>query len=432
MDSDDVPKQVFVLLTAALPALGAAVFSSATAALAALPGARKAALLDSLTGGARQALERYVAHGKAIETRWQLWQVLGVASSALLFSRSLPPRESWSVIVAALCSVATYALTAEVLAAFVEKSPESSSPFLLRLLRPLELLATPLAAPLVWVGDVLGRTQTPRPPAAEVTETEVEMIVAEGEQTGALDHEQSEMIRNVLEFGDVTAGEVMVPRTQVVALDLLMESRDLLQRILEAEHSRYPVYRDQIDNVVGVLHVKDLIARILTDRAPALRLESLMRSPVVFVPESQSASSVLREMRLARQHLAVVIDEFGGMSGIVTLEDLIEEIVGDIRDEHDDDDPAIVELGEGRLLVDASVTVSDLNRHLDHELPEDGDYHSLAGLLVNRLGRVPRAGARLQDFGYEFIVREATERRIAKVEIIPEVANGPSSRQSAA
>src|SRR5690606_2691081 len=152
--------------------------------------------------------------------------------------------------------------------------------------------------------------------------------------------------------------------------------------IVETQHSRYPVYQNGVDNVLGVLHVKDLMHRLAeTGTLDDVRLESLIRQPVVFVPESQPASTVLKDMRIGRHHMAVVIDEFGGFAGIVTLEDVIEEIVGDIQDEHDLDEPPIVDLGNGRLSVDASIAVADLNRYLGIEIPDDGDYVSLGGLV---------------------------------------------------
>jgi CBS domain containing-hemolysin-like protein len=172
-----------------------------------------------------------------------------------------------------------------------------------------------------------------------------------------------------------------------------------------------------------------------------VKIADVMRTPVVFVPETQSASSLLIDMRSGRRHLAIIIDEFGGMSGIVTLEDLIEEIVGDIQDEHDTDEPPIVDLGNGRLMVDAGVPIGDLSRYLGVELPEDGDYNSLGGFIVERLGQVPGVGETISDYGLDFVVRESDERRVAKVEIIrttqtpgpgPESLPPQSPRRSAA
>ena len=236
----------------------------------------------------------------------------------------------------------------------------------------------PIAAVLVWVGACVARVVArPAKPAPGLTENEVEIIVNEGELDGSLDHDRSEMIRNVLDFRDVTAGEVMVPRTRVVGFDLDTEPTELLKRITESEHSRYPVYRDRIDNIVGILHVKDLISRFAGDRGiDDLKLGDLLRRPVSYVTEGQSASSVLQDMRIKRQHMAIVLDEFGAVSGLATLEDLLEEIVGDIRDEHDVDEAPIVEVGSGRVVVDASVPMTDLSRYFGTELPEGDDYNS--------------------------------------------------------
>jgi putative hemolysin len=261
-------------------------------------------------------------------------------------------------------------------------------------------------------------------------------MVKEGEQRGLLGHDQSEMIRNVLDFGDLTTGEVVVPRTRVQAFEIGTPGKAILERVRQAGHSRYPVYRDNIDNVVGILYAKDLLAYVTTQDPGKLRVKNLMRTPVPFVPEAQPASSVLREMRAGRHHMAIVIDEFGGISGIVTLEDLLEEIVGDIRDEHDAEEPPIQDLGNGHLLVDAAIPIADLSRYLGTQLPADGDYHSLGGFIVDRLGRVPRVGATLEAHELQFVVREADDRRVAKVEIVlvspPESLRGPSSRAPAA
>ncbi|MBN2197128.1 MAG: HlyC/CorC family transporter [Polyangiaceae bacterium] len=414
------PELVPALLLAAIPATLASIFGAASASLAALPGARKAALADALAGKAQAALERYVAQGYAIETRWTLLRVFCIASSAVLCRDGLQGLVAGTaaLVLAATFALVIYGAASQISTALAEREPERSAVFLLRLLQPLEWLIYPLALPFVALGALLGRSQRLAPVSTEVAEAEVELIVNEGEQTGALDHEQSEMIRNVLDFRDLTAGEVMVPRTTVTAFEVGIDIQHLLARVIEEEHSRYPVYRQQIDNVVGVLHVKDLIRHVAAHGVEAFYLDDLMRKPPVFVPASQSASSVLRDMRIGRQHLAVVIDEFGGMNGIVTLEDLIEEIVGDIRDEHDNEEPPIAELGDGRLLVDASVAVSDLSRYLGSNLPVDGDYNSLGGFLTERLGRVPTADTTLEEHGLRFVVREANERRVLKVEIV--------------
>ena len=415
---------LLALAFATLPALGAAVFGAASASLAALSGARIAAVRDSVEGGRKRALDRYLTERRKIETRYLVLRVLGIAISAVLMAQALLTRDgSWGAVVAALLALVAYGLPAEMLKAFVLRNPDWSAPFLLRVLRPLEWLVTPVAVPLTTLAGLVTRGPTDGsipPPSAQVMENEVELVINESEQTGAIDHEQSEMIRNVLDFGDLNAGDVMVPRTQVMAFEPSTPVDELLRCAKESGHSRYPVYRDRIDNVIGLLHTKDLLGQLTqVEDLDALKIDSLIRTPAVFVPETRSASSVLKEMRAGRHHMAIVIDEFGGMAGIVTLEDLVEEIVGDIRDEHDGEEPSIVEREDGSLLVDAAVAINDLEPYLGTELPDERDYHSLGGFLVDRLGRVPGVGTRLVAHGHEFVVRDANPRRVAKVEIIP-------------
>ncbi len=402
----------------------AAFYGAANWSLAQLPGTRRAALRDSLEGAPRRALDRYIELRGIIEARWLVVRAIGVALTAVLLAQvvnaqALPDWfRAWVAPASALGSVVLYAVPAEMLKAAATQAPERWAPWFLRLLRPVEMLVAPLAAAPLWLSGLvtkrLERSRTEPPPA--VTGNEVELIVNEGEMTGALDHEQSEIIRNVLEFGDVTARDVMVPRTQTISFEISVPVAEILRQVAEAAHSRYPVHREAVDNVVGVLHAKDLLHALARGDAETVHLESILRPPV-FVPESQSAASVLKDMRAGRHHLAIVLDEFGGFSGIVTLEDVVEQIVGDIRDEHDVEEAPIVDLGDGRLVVDGSLALADLGRYLGTELPPDGDYHSLGGFLAAHHGRVPEVGATLSKFALEFIVREADDRRVTKVEI---------------
>jgi CBS domain containing-hemolysin-like protein len=436
---DSPPQFIAKLLLASLPAMFAAAFAAATASMGALSHARKVALRDSLGGRAAVALDRYLAHDSATESRWLVLRVLGVAISCWMMGHLLPESLGlWRPVLGALGAVTVYGVPAEALRVLTTRTADFSAPFLLQVLRPFELLAAPIAAPMVLFGRVVGRSVTTSPqPDDGVTETEVELIVNEGEMNGSLDSEQSEMIRNVLDFGDLTAGEVMVPRTRVTAFDVDLKPREVMAAVLESGHSRYPVYRERIDNVVGILHVKDLLKHNADGTLDGIKLQEVMRKPVAFVPETQPASGVLKDMRAGRHHMAVVIDEFGGMAGIVTLEDLVEQIVGDIRDEYDVEEPPLVDLGDGRLLVDASIPISDLSRYLGTELPEDKDYNSLGGFIIDQLGQVPSVGDKLSSLGFEFVVKEADERHVSKVEILrpapkPDSLTPRSTRMTAA
>jgi putative hemolysin len=427
---DASPPLAIALPLAALPAVMAAAFASATAAMGALSPARRQALRDAVEGRQHRALQRYVQSTSRVEACWLVLRVLGLSASALLIFRVLPKHLTpWDTPLAMALAVVAYGIPAEIARSIVTRNPERTAPFLLPLLRPLELLVLPVAAVLVGLGAGVARVVSrPTQPAPALTENEVEIIVNEGELDGSLDHDRSEMIRNVLDFRELTAGEVMVPRTRVIGFELDTEPAELLKRIAESEHSRYPVYRDRIDNIVGILHVKDLITRFAGDMAvDDLKLVDLLRRPATYVTQGQSASSVLKDMRMKRQHMALVLDEFGAVSGLVTLEDLLEEIVGDIRDEHDVDEPPIVEVGSGRVVVDASLPMTDLSRYFGTELPEGDDYNSVGGFMVARLGRVPGVGARIKDFGFEFIVRHADDRHVVRVEVARANSSVPPS-----
>ena len=420
MDPSSPPEAGAALLLAFLPALFAALFATASALVSAIPDARKEALRNSLSGASQAAIGRYLLEPNLVESRWLVLRILGLATCAILIDRALPGGfQGYRHALALLAVLAAYGTPAYVGMVVARRIAEPALPYLLRALRPFELAIAPLAAPLGLLGDVVSRRfRRPDPPSPSLAESEVEILVNAGEQSGALAHEPAEMIRNVLDFGDLKAGDVMVPRTQITALDVAMPTEEILSVVAARPHSRYPVYRERIDNIVGVLHVKDLVSAAAKTDLPNVRLADVMRTPVAFVPASQSAQILLRDMRSGtRHHMAIVIDEFGGMAGIVTLEDVIEEIVGDIKDEHDTDEPPIVDLGDGRLMVDAGVPIADLNRYLGVALPEDGEYASLGGFLVERLGQVPAIGASLSELDLEFVVRDADDRRVAKVEI---------------
>jgi CBS domain containing-hemolysin-like protein len=241
----------------------------------------------------------------------------------------------------------------------------------------------------------------------------------------------------VLEFTELSARDAMVPRTKVIGIRLGTSLSEILKTVTESGHSRYPVYREDMDDVFGLLYAKDLF-RVMknTWRPPPnedgsdppppeavpshseSRLLDIVREPVKFVSESQPLSTLLREMRQDREHIAVVVDEFGGTSGIVTLEDVLEEIVGDIQDEHDYEEAPIVDLGQGRLICEATVLVSELSAYLGRDLDPEERYDSLGGMLTDKLGRVPEIGTSMVAYGMRFIVLESDEKHIVKVEIV--------------
>jgi CBS domain containing-hemolysin-like protein len=318
---------------------------------------------------------------------------------------------------------------AEIATMLARRNPDRALPGLLRILRPFELLFAPFGAPLAALSGSVSRVLPPRQPVdGRTAEHEVELLLAEGAKDGTLSDDRAAMIQNVLQFSDLTAAQVMVPRTSLTAIKADARVEEVLKTVATEGHSRYPVFRDSIDNIVGLLVAKDLF-RVANDAAArGEAVQKFMRTPVNFVPETQPVAALLREMRGRRAHLAVVVDDYGGVSGIVTLEDIIEEIIGDIQDEHDAEENPIVELGEGHVMVNAAMPVDDLSRFLGVEIPDEGDFVSVGGMVVSRAGHVPAAGTEVEAYGLKFIVREADKRRVSKLEVLrapaPEAAEG--------
>jgi len=325
-------------------------------------------------------------------------------------------------VVAVIAAVMVYGALTEILGTLARRRAERVGVLALRYLRPLEFVLLPLAEPLTALGRLVGkRFPAERLVDARMAETEVEWVVSEGEKSGAIANEPAEMIRKVLDFKDLTAREVMVPRRRILGIELSTPMDKVLAIVAAEGHSRYPIYRESLDNIVGLLYAKDIFALLRDKRLGSTKLQELMRTPVMFVAETQSAAKILPEMQMRRLHMAVVSDEFGGTSGLITLEDVVEEIVGDIRDEYDTD-AQIQPIGEGRVVADAAVSLADLAEHLGKPLPSDGEFESLGGLIVHRAGRVPQVGATVQIDGMKLIVREADATRVVKVEIVQDRA----------
>ncbi len=256
------------------------------------------------------------------------------------------------------------------------------------------------------------------PSNPKVVEHEVENMVDQAERSGLFGRGPGEIIRNVLEFADQTAKEVMIPRGQVEAIELSTPPDQVLRQVAESGHSRYPVYKEQLDNIVGLLHAKDLFRVEAAFRDRSLPVRDMLR-PANFVAQSQQLVSLLRLMRRKRQHMAIVVDELGQLAGIVTLEDVLEQIVGDIQDEHDDASEAPVQdLGGGRYLAAGDVSIGDLGVYLGADIRADGDYDSIGTMLAHEAGSVPKRGAEIKKFGMRFKVLDADEHQVQKVEIL--------------
>ena len=370
-----------------------------------------------------EAAARFLATGAEIQTRLLTGSVLCLAGAiALGFRLTFRIDELWRGVAVSIALAFVYsAIVSIITTTVVARRAERIALPLLRFIRPLELLVAPIASVIVAVNRAANRLYPPRPEddPGRVTELDVERIIDQGEKSGSITEQHADLLRSVLEFTDTVAREVMVPRTRMVAIEIDTPLKEVVRLIVDKGHSRYPVYRGLIDKIEGVLYAKDLFRVLREQGGLSGALIDLVRRPVFLAAETQKISDVLREMQSQHVHVAVVIDEFGGTSGMLTLEDIIEEIVGEIRDEHDYDEVPVKRISPNRFLANAEVSVYDLSELTGLELPENaGAYDSVGGMIVEMMGRVPNRGESIGIGPNTVTVREADERHITRVEVV--------------
>lgn len=281
-------------------------------------------------------------------------------------------------------------------------------------------------SPLVWLTDAIGRVTCralglPRTVGSEEARHEILDAVTVGERGGAINDEGREMIENIIEVQRRDVKEVMTPRTSVYAIPIDTPLEDAIRAVVEQGHSRVPVFQGTIDNVQGILYTKDLLNHWGQRQKPLPPLKDVLRH-ALFVPETKKANDLLNELRRDRVHMAIVLDEYGGMSGIITIEDLLEEIVGEIRDEYDakdqGQDSTVMRLTDNEAEVAGVVHIDDLNSALDLTLPEDESYDTVGGFISSRLGRVPGTGETCDFENVRFEILDADARRIHRVKVV--------------
>jgi putative hemolysin len=254
-------------------------------------------------------------------------------------------------------------------------------------------------------------------PAGVIAHTEEDLrgFVAAAEEGGVIEEVEEEMLYKVFDFADKEAHEVMVPRPEVVALSVDIPTQEALAAVIDSPYTRYPVFRGSLDDVIGILHVRDLFKALYDRGLENVAIEELVR-PAYVVPETKDLAALLAEFRHTNQHLAIVIDEYGRVEGIVTLEDVLEEIVGEIEDEYDLPDESVQRLENGRIRVDGTFPIDDFNEQFRQELPAE-DYHTVAGFVFGQLGRAAEAGDEVDHDGLRFHVIEVDGPRIETLEV---------------
>jgi len=344
-----------------------------------------------------------------------------VATLGTIIAVSLIRNENWAI------AIATIVITIVTLV-FAELVPKSlavryGERLALRYVRPLEIIST-LLYPLVYILNhigirftkVVGEGEIPKP---TISEEEFRTAISIGEAEGVMEGNEAEMLHKVFEFTDRSVSKVMIPRTEIAWVEQGMKLSDFLNLYTQGRYSRFPVYKDTTDNVVGMLHVKDVLMK-LTDESDNRDsvIDDLMR-PAYFVPEGKRLGELLAEMRDGGHHAAVVVDEFGGIAGMVTLGQLTEEIVGDIRDELTGKQKDFVVTGDSTFQLDGGFRIEDANEELGLNLPS-GDYETVAGFILSQLGRIPKQGEHFKYQNLKFVITEIRGMKVVKVIVTKE------------
>ena len=358
------------------------------------------------TSADRERLHRALSMGRVIA---YIAAGAALAQGMHLASLSIVPR----IVLAAIASVVICTISEGMARAIGYANPASTFS---RFSGVARVVATVLSPP-VALGAAIERTLhaviPPVPANADERETSAEqfreVVAAEADVSSA----EEELIHGVFSLGETEVQEIMVPRVDIVGLDASTPWSEVLDRIRSSEHARLPVYRDTLDDLIGILYAKDLLSSIIEDEEPAAGWLSLAR-PAAFIPVSKHIDAQLREFQASRTHIAIVSDEYGGTAGLVTIEDILEEIVGEIRDEYDVEEPNIQQEGIGRYWVSGGVLVTEFAEMLDTDFGIE-DVTTIGGLVYALFGRVPRSGESIAHAGFRIVVERVRRRRIERV-----------------
>ena len=327
---------------------------------------------------------------------------------------------AWGVLKALAWSIGGVLIVGDMVPrAWAKRCPESA---LLLTLGIMTFFTSVLKYPLVMletINEVAGRIFGVPPPNSENGELEQQVMsaVSESEMEGEILEEEKEILESVFDFLNADVAEIMTPRTDMACIEVSQPIQEALDLALEKGFSRLPVFEDNRDNIVGLLYVKDLLKLWGKSEAPGISLREVLRKPL-YVPETKQILELLHEMQEQRMHMAIVLDEYGGTAGLVTVEDIVEEVVGEIQDEYDRvAEVTLRKVGPRTIEVDAKVHIEDINEALGTQLPEDEEYDTIGGFLFSEMGKVPTPGEAFSSRSIEFTVLDADERRIKSLRI---------------
>jgi putative hemolysin len=417
----DLLRIVVVLLLV----LGNAVFVAAEYALVTARRSRLQELVDAGRHGARRALELMDTPVRFISTVQVGITIAGIAMGAIgqpLVQDYFGFVESDTVAFLIAFFILTYLSVS--LGELVPKAIalQRAERLAIALAWPIDMLGR-ITHPLVWLLQTSGNAVVrlfgiePAPAGVVVhTREDVRAFLAEAGQTGAVEGVEQEVLYAAFRFAEKEAHDVMVHRPEVVAISVDLPARECLAAVVDSPYTRYPAYKDSLDQIVGILHVRDLFKALYGRGVENVMIADLLRTPY-FVPETKDLAALLAEFRAQNQHMAIVVDEYGSMQGIVTLEDLLEEIVGEIEDEYDLPDESLEQIDEHTIRVDGTYPIDDFNERFDVSMPDE-DYHTLAGFVFGQLGRAPEAGDEVTWNGLKFDIIEVDGTRIERLQVV--------------
>ncbi len=414
--------QIFVLFI--LLALSS-FFSAAETALTSLGKLRVRYLMEEETPNA-QLLSSVLEHpNKLLSTILVGNNIVNIAASSIATSIAIQSFEALTGNKGSGVGISTLVMTVLILI-FGEITPKSlaarnAERYSLLLIRPIYVVMVALS-PIVKLFTLItngiirqlgGKQVIPKP---YITEDELRTIVNVSQEEGVLEQREREMIHSIFEFGDTTISDVMIPRIDISAVSVSITYRDLMDHIALEQFSRIPVYEENIDNIIGILYIRDLLL-LRDDDKDHFDMRRVMRK-AYYIPESMKAAALFREMQKKRIHMAVVVDEYGGTAGIITMEDLVEEVMGDISDEYDEETLPIQTIDENVTIIDGGLHIEEINEMLHLRLPLSEDWDTIGGLIFSKLGRIPTEGEKLVINDTEIIVLEMTKHRIERVKVV--------------
>ncbi len=395
--------------------------SASESALMALGRIRLAHAIEQ--GGKRGAALEAWRHdpNRLLTTILILNNAINITASTVAAFFAMHLAESWDVNRTQMGAIVAGAVTV-IIIVFGEVAPKllairKAESIALLIIRPLvwaDRLLAPLGKIIVALANVFLRLlgQKPGTHVPVVTEEEIHSLIEIGADTGVIEDQEHQMLSGVISLGDMQVREVMVPRTGMDCLDASDSILRIINQIVQTGYSRMPVYKDTVDNIVGVVYAKDLIP--LIQNSELIVLQDIIRQPY-FVPKTKKVSDLLREFQKGKIHMAIVVDEYGGTAGLVTLEDLIEVIVGEIHDEYDVEENPVDRISENSWLASGQADIAEVNAMLESELPNSKDVNTIGGFLTELLGHLPRKGEVVQHEDLHFTIAAATSRKIEKI-----------------